>query len=338
MTRSSTITLAHGSGGRATQELIDQVLLNAFGRPEAPGLQDQAQLTVPPGHRVAFTTDSFVVNPLFFPGGDIGTLAVNGTVNDLAVGGATPLALSCALILEEGLEWAVLEQVVQSMAAAAERAGVRIVTGDTKVVERGAADRLFINTSGIGLVPDSLTIASYQAQPGDVVLVSGFIGDHGAAIVDARGELHLEVPVTSDCQPLHTLVQAMLAASLDLHCLRDATRGGVATVLNEFARDSHVCLRLEEDQLPIRETVRGVCELLGLDPLYLANEGLLVAVVPEAVAEDVLEAMRQVPEGRNACRVGRVEAMPRNTVVLETPFGAERMLDVLQGDQLPRIC
>ena len=334
----STITLAHGSGGRATQELIDQVLLEAFGRPDAHGLQDQAQMTVPPGHRVAFTTDSFVVNPLFFPGGTIGTLAVNGTINDLAVGGALPLALSCALILEEGLELEVLEQVVQSMAHAAAQAGVPIVTGDTKVVERGAADRLFLNTSGIGLVPASCTIASYQAQPGDVILVSGFIGDHGAAIVDARGELHLEVPVQSDCQPLHRLVQAMLAASPDVHCLRDATRGGVATVLNEFARDSGVCLRLQEDRLPIRETVQGVCELLGLDPLYLANEGLLVAVVPEAAASVVLDAMRRCPEGAQACVVGRVEATPRNTVVLETPYGAERMLDVLHGDQLPRIC
>jgi len=338
MKRSSTITLAHGSGGRATRELIDSVLLQHFGKPDQSGLQDQALFAVEAQARLAFTTDSFVVNPLFFPGGDIGKLAVTGTVNDLAVGGATPLMLSCAMILEEGLELEVLEQVVQSMARTAEEAGVSIVTGDTKVVERGAADRMFLNTSGVGLVPHGVHIASYRATPGDQVLVSGFVGDHGAAIVDARGELHLDIPVQSDCQPLNGLMQVMLEACPDLHCVRDATRGGLATVLNEFASDSGVCLGLEESRIPVREVVRGVCELLGLDPLYLANEGTLAAIVPGDATEQVLEAMRRHPAGREACRIGEVREAPGQTVLLRTPFGTERVLDVLYGDQLPRIC
>ena len=332
------ITLAHGSGGRATRQLLDQTVLRHFGSPDEQGLQDLAFLKVAASASVAFTTDSYVVNPLFFPGGDIGKLAVNGTVNDLAVGGAKPLLLSCSLIMEEGLEIEVLDRVMASMAQAAETAGVRIVTGDTKVVEHGAADQLFVNTSGLGLVREGVQIRSYRAAPGDQLLLSGFIGDHGAAIVDARGELALYVPVESGCQPLNGLVEAMLDASAEIHCLRDATRGGVATVLNEFAQDSGVCLRLQETLIPVRETVRGVCELLGLDPLYLANEGVLVAVVPKAAAEAVLKAMRSHPSGVNACCVGEVTERPQRTVVLETVFGGERVVDVLFGDQLPRIC
>jgi hydrogenase expression/formation protein HypE len=280
----TTIALAHGSGGKGMRDLIEDVLVSTFDNPELAALEDQARLDLASiaarGDRLALTTDSYVVDPLFFPGGDIGALAVNGTVNDLAVGGAIPLYLTCALILEEGLEVAVLRRVVTSMKVAADAAGVKIVTGDTKVVGRGAADKLFINTTGVGVIPAGVLLGADRARPGDVVLCNGFIGDHGAAIVDARGQFALENSIVTDCQPLHGLVQAMLEASPTIRCMRDATRGGIAGVLNEFAEQSRVGVRLDEASIPLRAEVRGMCELLGLDPLYLANEGKLVAVVP----------------------------------------------------------
>lgn len=337
-----TITLAHGSGGWAMRDLIQEVFVSAFANPLLAPLEDQARVELAglsaQGRQLAFTTDSYVITPLFFPGGDIGSLAINGTVNDLAVAGAIPLYLSAGFILEEGLPIATLRRVVASMQQAALAAGVAIVTGDTKVVQRGAADQLFINTAGIGVIPTGYDIRAERAQPGDVILVSGYLGDHGAAILDARGELALESHITSDCQPLHRLVQAMLAVCPTIHCLRDATRGGLATVLNEFAHSAACCLRLEETRLPVREAVRGFCEILGLDPLYLANEGTLVAIVPAAAAEAVLAAMHAEPAGRAARVVGTVTAAPSGTVILHTLFGGERVVDLLAGDPLPRIC
>ncbi|MCB1926281.1 MAG: hydrogenase expression/formation protein HypE, partial [Gammaproteobacteria bacterium] len=288
--------------------------------------------------RLAMTTDSYVITPLFFPGGDIGELAVTGTVNDLAVGGAIPKYLTCGMIIEEGMPVDELRRIVRSMKATADAAGVQIVTGDTKVVPRGAADRLFINTAGIGVIPAGIDISSHRARPGDAILINGFVGDHGAAIADARGELALESNIVSDCQPLNGLVQAMLAVCPDIHCLRDATRGGVATVLNEFATASDVCMYLEEGQIPVRPEVRGLSEILGLDPLYLANEGKLVAIVPGAVADTVLAAMREHPAGEHSRCIGHVTEAPPGQVIMHTGFGGERIVDMLVGEQLPRIC
>lgn len=340
--RDSRVTLAHGSGGKAMQALINDVFVRAFDNPLLRPLEDQARLVLSDlasyGDRLAFTTDSFVVDPLFFPGADIGQLAVNGTVNDLAMSGARPLYLSCAMIIEEGLEIATLQRVAASMRTAAEAAGVAIVTGDTKVVPPGAADKLFINTTGLGVIPAGVNIQAINARPGDRILLNGYLGDHGAAIVDARGDLALENTITSDCQPLHQLVQAMLAVCPDIHCLRDATRGGLATVLNEFAASADCCLRIDERVLPVRDEVRGMCEILGLDPVYLANEGKLVALVPAAAAEPVLAAMRAQPAGRDALIIGEVLAAPQGRVVMRTLFGGERIVDRLVGEQLPRIC
>lgn len=338
----TTINLAHGGGGRAMRALIEDVFLRAFDNPLLAALEDQAVVPLVNlltcGDRLAFTTDTYVVDPLFFPGGDIGTLAVNGTVNDLAMSGARPFFLSCGVVLEEGLAVDTLRRVAASMRAAAQMAHVQIVTGDTKVVERGAADKLFINTAGIGVVPRGVTISSRRAQPGDVVLVNGTLGDHGAAILVARGELALQSDLASDCQPLAGLVAAMLAGGGDIHCLRDATRGGVATVLNEFAQSSKAGFRIDEAALPLRAEVKGACEILGLDPLYLANEGKLVAVVARADAESVLAAMRAHPAGRAAAIIGEVVATPQGAVILHTQFGGERIVDMLVGEQLPRIC
>jgi len=340
--RGDSITMAHGSGGKAMQDLIDDVFVSTFASPELLPLEDQARLELGDRmanrDRLALTTDCYVVDPLFFPGGDIGKLAVAGTVNDLAVGGATPLYLTCGMIVEEGLPLDTLRRVVTSMKITADSAGVSIVTGDTKVVPRGVADKLFINTAGVGIIPEGVEISAHRAQSGDLVLVNGFVGDHGAAVVDARGELALENSIETDCQPLNGLVAAMLATGADIHCMRDATRGGLATVLNEFARASNVCIHIDEQHIPVREEVRGVCEILGLDPLYLANEGKLVAVVAETDAEDLLEAMRRHPAGPNSVVVGAVKPAPAATVVMTTPFGGERIVDLLVSEQLPRIC
>lgn len=337
-----TITLAHGSGGKAMRELIDGLLMKHFGNPLLAPLEDQARIGLDglarAGDRLAFTTDSFVVDPIEFPGGDIGKLAVHGTVNDLAMGGAIPCYLSCGLIMEEGLAIDMLDRILASMAAAAAEAGVTIVTGDTKVVNRGKADKLFINTAGIGVVPAGVEVSAGRARPGDRVIVNGFLGDHGAAILQARGDLALDAELRSDCQPLHGLVAAMFEVCPDIHCLRDATRGGLATVLNEFAESSRAAIRLVEEKLPVRDAVRGLCEILGLDPLYLANEGKLAAVVPGEAAESVLAAMRAHSAGRDSVIIGEVDESPAGRVLMCTAFGGERIVDMLVGEQLPRIC
>lgn len=340
--RAETITLAHGSGGKAMRDLIDDIFVAGFDNDELSKLEDQAKFDMAElmaqGNQLAMTTDSYVVDPLFFPGGDIGKLAVTGTVNDLAVGGAKPLYLTCGMIIEEGLKVEELRRVVKSMKATADAAGVKIVTGDTKVVHRGAADKLFINTAGVGIIPEGINIASHRARPGDVIICNGYIGDHGAAIVDARGELALESPIDTDCQPLNELIEKILETCPDIHCMRDATRGGLATVLNEFAEASQVCMRLEEGKLPIRPEVRGMCEILGLDPLYLANEGKVIAIVPGDAAEAVLETMRSHPAGTDSCILGEVIEAPAKRVLMATAFGSERIVDMLVGEQLPRIC
>jgi hydrogenase expression/formation protein HypE len=322
-------------------ELVDQLIRQVFSNPLLDQGEDQARIPLAElnalGNRLAFTTDSYVVTPLEFPGGNIGTLAINGTVNDLAVGGATPLYLSCGFIIEEGLALETFKRILAAMRSAADAAGVAIVTGDTKVVQRGGADQLFINTAGVGVIADGFNPSASGAQVGDVVIVNGYLGDHGAAILNARGDLALDADIASDCAPLNRLVAAMFAACPAIHCLRDATRGGLATVLNEFAERSQVNIVLDEAQLPIRQPVRGMCEILGLDPLYLANEGKVVAVVPASAAEAVLIAMRQIPEGQDACAVGQVIA-GKGHVILQTGFGGERIVDMLPGEQLPRIC
>lgn len=334
------VTLAHGAGGQAMHALIDEVFITAFGA--AMPLEDQARVALDElvglGDRLAFTTDAYVVSPLEFPGGDIGKLAVCGTINDLAVGGATPLYLSCAVILEEGIELALVERIARSMAASAAAAGVRIVTGDTKVVERGACDKLFITTTGLGVIRRGLELGIGRARVGDLVLVSGTLGDHGATIVTARGELGLDAAIASDCAALHELVAALLDAAPATHCLRDPTRGGLASVLVELARASGVGVEIDESALPVREAVRGVCELLGLDPIYLANEGKLVAVVPPDQAERALAALRGHPLGREAASLGRIVAERPGQVTMRTSFGGLRRVDMLVGDQLPRIC
>lgn len=340
--RDKAITMAHGGGGRAMRELIERLIVPVFQNPLLAPLEDQAQISLKSlaecGDRLAFTTDSYVVAPLFFPGGDIGTLAICGTVNDLAMSGAVPLFLSCGLIIEEGLPTTELERVLASMSALAKQCGVQVVTGDTKVVNRGAADKLFVNTAGIGTVAAGVNISATRARPGDVIIVNGTLGDHGVAILVARNELDLHAHIESDCQPLHGLVQAMLKACPDIHCLRDATRGGLATVLNEFAASSGVGMRLQEQALPMRAEVRGACEILGLDVLYMANEGKLVAVVPRESGDAVLAAMRAHPAGADSVIVGEVLDQPAGHVILNTLFGGERVVDMLVGEQLPRIC
>ncbi len=338
--RDEHITLSHGSGGKATHNLIEGVFAPAFSNPLLEPLDDAATFTVDPlSPRLAFTTDSYVVSPLFFPGGDIGKLAVHGTINDLAMAGAEPLYLSVGFILEEGFSIADLRRIVDSMAAAATDAGVSIVTGDTKVVQRGKADGLFINTAGVGLVRARWPMGQTQVQPGDRILLSGPIGDHGIAIMLAREALEIETTVQSDTAPLHTLVAALLEVAEDgLHCLKDPTRGGVATTLNEMALSSQVAIALDERAIPVRAEVRGACEILGLDPLTIANEGkLLAAVAPEA-AEAALSALRAQPLGHEAAIIGTVQPGPAGMVFLRTDIGGTRVLDMLVGDPLPRIC
>jgi hydrogenase expression/formation protein HypE len=332
------VLLGHGSGGRLTAELIRNLFLPAFQNPVLARLDDQAIVSVN-GLRLAFTTDSFVVSPLFFPGGDIGSLAVNGTVNDLAMGGAQPLFLSAAFIIEEGLPMETLRRVVDSLRRAAAVAGVEVVTGDTKVVEKGSADGLFINTSGLGLVPEGVRLSADQARPGDRVLLSGSIGEHGIAILAEREGLEFESCVESDSAALHTLVAAMLEVTQDsIRCLRDPTRGGLSSALNEIAAQSRVGMVINEQSIRMREEVKGACELLGLDPLYVANEGKLVAIVAPDVAEEVLAAMRAHPLGQGAEIIGTVRESHPGVVVMRTSLGTTRIVDLLSGDQLPRIC
>lgn len=337
VTQSEEILLGHGSGGKLSAQLIERLFVPAFRNPLLDALDDQAILTVE-ASRLAFTTDSYVVTPIFFPGGDIGELAVNGTVNDLAVGGAQPLALSLAFILEEGLPLADLRRVVESARQAAERAGVRIVTGDTKVVGRGSGDKIFVNTSGIGIVPPGVDLSSRNVRPGDVVLLSGPIGDHGVAILSQREGLTFAGEIASDTAPLHELVAAALAASPRIHAMRDPTRGGVAATLVEIASRQRVGIEVDERAIPVRDVVRGACEILGLDPLLVANEGKLVAFVPARDASAVLAAMRAQPLGRDAVRIGHVTDEHPGTVLLRTPIGGDRILDLPFGEALPRIC
>lgn len=333
------VTLSHGAGGKATRALVADVFVGAFSNPALDRLGDGALVKVA-GQTLAFTTDSFVVSPIFFPGGCLGDLGVNGTVNDLAACGAKPLALSAGFVIEEGFPLPDLVRVTKAMAAAARRAGVAIVTGDTKVVERGKADGCYVTTSGLGVVDAraaGLSVAS--ARPGDSVLVSGPIGDHGAAVMVARGDLGIAADLRSDTAPLNGLVAVLLGAvGSQLHCLRDPTRGGTATVLNEIATASGVALVLEEDAMPIRPAVAGVCELLGIDPLYVACEGRMVAVVAEGWAEQALAAWRSHPLGAESAIIGRVLAEPQGLVLQDTSFGGSRVVDMLVGDPLPRIC
>jgi len=333
---SDKIILAHGSGGKLARELIEKTFLQALSNPLLAKLDDSAVFDFE--GRLAFTTDSYVVNPIFFPGGDIGRLAVCGTVNDLAMVGAVPLYLSLASIIEEGLLQEDLARIVGSVQMAAREAGVQIVTGDTKVVNRGSADKLFINTAGVGLVPEGVDISGSNARPGDKVILSGAIGDHGIAVLSQREGLSFSTRLKSDCAPLNRLVAEMIKVSPRIHSMRDPTRGGLATTLNELAAQSKVSIRIEEERIPVREEVRGACEMLGLDPLYIANEGKLVALVAPEDAEAILKKMRRNTYGREAAIIGEVQADHPGRVVMKTQLGASRIVDMLVGDPLPRIC
>ena len=356
--RDTQITLAHGSGGRAMHELIEGLFLEYLTNPLLEKLEDQAVFEIGVSHdavagianngkakaRIAFTTDSYVVDPIFFPGGDIGKLAINGTVNDLAMSGARPLYLSAGFILEEGFPIEDLKSILASMRDAAAEAGVAVVTGDTKVVQKGSVDKLFINTSGVGVIESPVHLSASSAQVGDKVILSGTLGDHGTTIMIARGELELETDIESDTAPLNSLVQEMLseagsAGAFDsLHCLRDPTRGGAATTLNEIALSSEVCIEIDEDLIPVREEAKGACEILGLDPLYVANEGKLIAVVAAEIAERLVTRMRKNVYGSEACIIGMVKEQPAGIVAMQTGFGGTRIVDMLVGEQLPRIC
>jgi hydrogenase expression/formation protein HypE len=337
-----TVTLAHGGGGKAMKDLIDDVFVRAFDNPWLAPLEDQARFDLADlarrGDRLAFTTDSFVVDPLIFPGGDIGKLAVCGTINDLAVGGAVPLYLSCAAIIEEGVTIDLLRQIAASMAVTAREAGVAIVTGDTKIVSKGACDKLFLITTGVGVIREGVDLGADRARPGDAVLVNGLLGDHGAAILCARGDMALDTPIESDCAPLHGLIAALLAAAPGVRFVRDPTRGGLATVLNEVAEASQIAIEIDESATPIREEVKAFCEILGLDPLYLANEGKIVAIAPPNEADGALAALRAHPLGKRAAIVGRVHSGEAGRVTMRTVFGGRRIVDMLVGEQLPRIC
>ncbi len=329
--------LGHGSGGKLSAELMREVFLPAFSNETLARLDDQAVVNIG-GSRIAFTTDSFVVKPLFFPGGDIGSLAVHGTVNDLAMGGAKPLFLSVAFIIEEGLSMETLRRVVASLGRAAEACGVQVITGDTKVVDKGSGDGVFINTTGLGVVPDGLFLSASQARAGDAIILSGSIGDHGIAILAEREGIEFESPVVSDSAPLHELVADMLRSSDAIHCLRDPTRGGVSSALNEIAAQARVGMLLDEETIPVRDEVRGACEMLGLDPLYVANEGKLVAIVDPSDADRLVAVMRANPLGREARRIGTVTQSDPGWVTMRTVLGTTRIVDMLAGDQLPRIC
>ncbi|HEV2467557.1 MAG TPA: hydrogenase expression/formation protein HypE [Candidatus Sulfotelmatobacter sp.] len=333
------IVLAHGGGGRLTHQLIEKIFMPAFSNVMLEQRHDGAVVPVN-GSRLAFTTDSFVVRPLMFPGGNIGDLAVNGTVNDLAMCGARPFYLSAGFILEEGLEMETLRTIVKSMRDAAANANVKLVTGDTKVVDKGKGDGVFVNTSGIGLIEENVKtpISPASVQPGDAVIVSGDLGRHGIAILSVREGLEFESPILSDCANVWPSVEALLNAGIEIHCLRDLTRGGLATTLNEIASDRNVCIKLEEALMPVNEVVQGACEILGLDPLYVANEGRFAAFVPAAQSDAALEVMKKVPVSEGAVRVGKVEDSPGRMVVLQSRIGGNRVVDMLSGEQLPRIC
>jgi len=331
-----TILLAHGSGSRLSHELIEKRLLQPLHNQLLAKLDDSAVFDLE--GRLAFTTDSYVVNPIFFPGGDIGRLAVCGTVNDLAMSGARPLYLSLALIIEEGFSASELDRVVCSIKAAADEAGVLIITGDTKVVNKGSADKLFVTTAGIGVVPQGVNISGANAKVGDKIILSGAIGDHGTAVISQREGLKFSVTVQSDCAPLNSLVSEMLGVSQNIRVLRDPTRGGLATTLNEIARQSSIGIRIEETAIPVHDGVRAACELLGFDPLYVANEGKLVAVVAASDADDILAKMKQSPYAAEAVIIGEVTAEHKGKVVMKTALGASRIVDMLSGELLPRIC
>jgi len=331
-----TILLAHGSGSRLSHELIEKNFLPPLANPLLARLDDSAVFEI--SGRLAFTTDSYVVSPIFFPGGDIGKLAVYGTVNDLSMSGAMPLYLSLSLIIEEGLTLSELTKIVKSIKAAAEEAEVKIVTGDTKVVNRSSADKLFINTSGIGIIPEGVDVSGANAKVGDKIILSGTIGDHGIAVMSQREGLKFSVPVQSDCAPLNKLVSHMLEASPQIHSLRDPTRGGLATTLNEFAKQSKAGIKIEEEKIPIHDGVRAACELLGFDPLYVANEGKLVAIVAPSDAEKVLAKMKRNQYGAEAAIIGEVTDEHKGKVIMKTRLGASRIVDMLSGELLPRIC
>lgn len=332
------ILLAHGSGGKLSHDLIEKLFLPHFDNPILARLDDSALIELESGARLAFTTDSYVVSPLFFPGGDIGKLAICGTINDLAMSGAKPLYMSASFIIEEGFPVTDLKRIVLSMRKVAEESGVKIVAGDTKVVGEGAADGIFINTTGVGLIPEGVQISGANAKPGDMIIISGTLGDHGIAIMSQREGLEFASSLESDCAPLQGLVARMLEASPEIHCLRDPTRGGLATTLNEMAAQSQVTFLIEEEKIPVRDEVRGVCELLGLDPLYLANEGKLVAVLPPHAADRVLEAMRGHPYGKASVVIGQVLSDHPGRVIMKTRLGAHRLLEMAVGELLPRIC
>jgi hydrogenase expression/formation protein HypE len=333
------IVLAHGGGGRLTHQLIEKIFLPAFSNAALEQRHDGAVVSVN-GARLAFTTDSFVVRPLIFPGGNIGDLAVNGTVNDLAMCGARPLYLSSGFILEEGLEMQTLRTVVTSMQEAATKANVKLVTGDTKVVDKGKGDGIFVNTSGIGVIESNvkIPISPASVQPGDAVIISGDLGRHGIAILSVREGLEFESPILSDTASVWPAVEALLNAGIEIHCLRDLTRGGLATTLNEIAADRDVCIKLEEALIPVHEVVQGACEIFGLDPLYVANEGRFAVFVPAAQADAALDVMKKVEVSQGSVRVGSVEESPKRTVILQSRIGGNRVVDMLSGEQLPRIC
>ncbi len=337
MKTEDTITLDHGSGGRASHELVKRVFLPQFKNALLEGLDDSTVFEIG-GQRLAFSTDSYTVDPIFFPGGDIGCLAVNGTVNDVAMRGAVPCFLSVGFIIEEGFPMADLNRILASMKRAAAEAGVQIIAGDTKVVNRGGADKIFINTSGVGVIKGNTDISGKNARAGDTILVSGTMGDHGVTILSKRGGLSFEAPIESDSAPLHGLVAAMMSLSDQIHVMRDPTRGGLATSLNEIAIQSNVGIELFEDQIPVHESVLGACEILGLDPLYIANEGKLIAIVGPEDAEQVLNCMKAHPYGTEAAIIGRVVSQDRGRVFMRTGVGGTRILDMLAGEQLPRIC
>ncbi|MGD0589202.1 MAG: hydrogenase expression/formation protein HypE [Bacteroidota bacterium] len=337
LTEYKNVLLAHGGGGKLSHQMIEKIFISQFKNDLLDPLHDGAMFTLG-STRCAYSTDSYVINPIFFPGGDIGTLAVNGTVNDLAMCGARPLYLSSAFIIEEGLPMEDLWRVVLSMKQAAEAAGIQLVTGDTKVVDRGKGDKLFINTSGIGIIPDGVQINPKYAKPGDKIILSGSIAEHGIAIMSVREGLEFETQIESDCAPLNGLVETMLATSTEIHVLRDPTRGGVASALNEIAESAQVGISIREEHIPVSEEVRGACELLGFDPLYVANEGKLIAFVSAEAANNILKAMRAHPLGKNATLIGEVVADHHGTVIMKTRIGGSRVVDMLSGEQLPRIC